>query len=129
MSLIGEASKRSGVGIETIRYYEREGIVPKPGRSPNGRRSYTRDDIANLRFIKRCRELGFALQDARALLLISQGGNVDCGNILEFGLAQLEDVRTKIEELRKLEVALEELTSNCKGGSPQCPMLDQIRSA
>jgi DNA-binding transcriptional MerR regulator len=129
MSLIGEASKRSGVGIETIRYYEREGIVPKPGRSPNGRRKYTRDDIANLRFIKRCRELGFALQDARALLLISQGGNVDCGNVLEFGLSQLEDVRTKIEELRKLEVALEELTSNCRAGSPQCPMLDQIRSA
>jgi DNA-binding transcriptional MerR regulator len=129
MATIGEASRRSGVGIETIRYYEREGIVSKPERTPNGRRRYMRDDIACLRFVKRCRELGFSLPDARALLLISQGGNIDCGNVLEFGLAQLAEVRTKIEELRNLEVALEELTSNCKAGSPECPMLDGIRSA
>lgn len=128
MAAIGEASRRSGVGIETIRYYEREGIVPLPERLQNGRRNYSQEEIANLKFIKRCRDLGFALQDAGTLLSVSHSENVDCGEVLKFGVAQLAAVRSKIAELRNLELALTELTSNCTVGLSQCPMLEQMRS-
>lgn len=128
MTSIGEASRRSGVGIETIRYYEREGVIPKPERAQNGRRIYTADAIADLRFIKRCRELGFSLQVAQRLLEISNGNQINCGEVLEFGATQLSDVRAKIAELQNMETALEELTSNCADGSTRCPMLEALRS-
>ena len=129
MVAIGEAAQRSGVGIETIRYYEREGIVPKPPRAANGRRDYPDALIANLRFIKRCRDLGFPLREAKGLLALSQGDQVNCQDVQNIGHAQLGEVRTKIAELKMLEAALVELTSNCENGSTSCPMLDRLRSA
>ena len=65
MATIGEASRRSGINIETIRYYEREGVVPRPGRSASGRRVYTDDEVAVLAFVKRCRDMGFPLSACR----------------------------------------------------------------
>ncbi len=129
MVAIGEAARRSGVGIETIRYYEREGIVPSPPRASNGRRDYPDALIANLRFIKRCRDLGFPLREAKGLLALSQGDQVNCQDVQNIGHAQLGEVRTKIGELKLLEAALVELTSNCENGSTSCPMLDRLRSA
>ncbi len=67
MVAIGEASRLSGVSIETIRYYEREGIISKAGRTASGRRTYSKAEISELRFIKRCRDLGFSIHDAVAL--------------------------------------------------------------
>jgi MerR family mercuric resistance operon transcriptional regulator len=128
MATIGEASLRSGVGIETIRYYERKGIVPKPGRSGNGRRVYSPSAIANLRFIKRCRDLGFPLHVASRLLVISMGERVNCGEVQNFGQAQLAETRSKIAELESLRTALEELVSNCEEGSTNCPMLEKLWS-
>ncbi|MCV0426062.1 MAG: MerR family transcriptional regulator [Roseibium sp.] len=128
MATIGEASRHSGVGIETIRYYEREGIASKPARAANGRRIYTSQEIGELRFIRRCRELGFPLQDVRRLLAISNGNSVNCGEVMQFGRNQLSEVRAKIAELKNLQDALEELTSNCSIGSTKCPMLETLRS-
>ncbi|UWQ32382.1 MerR family transcriptional regulator [Leisingera sp. M527] len=70
MTAIGEASRQSGVSVETIRYYEREGIVPKPQRAPNNRRLYSARDVGRLRFLKRSRDLGFPLADAKTLLVL-----------------------------------------------------------
>lgn len=128
MFAIGEASKRSGVSVETIRYYEREGIVPKPSRAANGRRVYSDAEIAQLRFFKRCRELGFGILDAKALLTLSEGADADCGKVREVGAAHLASVRRKISELKRLEEALEELVANCKLGSASCPILEKLKA-
>jgi len=128
MFAIGEASRRSGVSVETIRYYEREGIVPKPSRAANGRRVYSGAEIAQLRFIKRCRELGFGIADAKTLLALSEGADSDCGKVHEVGATHLAGVRRKISELERLEAALEELVANCRLGSTSCPMLEKLKA-
>lgn len=127
MIAIGEASRQSGVGIETIRYYEREGIVPKPERAPNNRRIYSVQDVGRLRFLKKCRDLGFPLADSKALLLLSEGGGEDCQSVQELAELHITNIRDKIDELRRLEAALHELTANCASGNVSCPMLARLR--
>ncbi|MEK6215855.1 MAG: MerR family transcriptional regulator [Boseongicola sp.] len=128
MIAIGEASQRSGVGIEAIRYYEREGIVPKPGRAANNRRLYSATDVGRLRFLKKCRDLGFGLADAKTLLGLSENCEADCQSVRKLAEIHTTNVRGKLDELRKLEAALVELTANCATGNVACPMLDQLRS-
>lgn len=128
MVAIGEAAQRSGINIETIRFYEREGVIAHPPRTANGRRVYNEEAIAELTFIRRCRDLGFPLSDVRALLALSRDRAADCDAVREVGMRHLEDVRAKISELHRLEAALEELTANCAADSLCCPMLDDLRS-
>lgn len=128
MIAIGEASRQSGVGIETIRYYEREGILPKPERDANNRRLYTVQDVGRLRFLKRCRDLGFPLADAKTLLDLSEGGGEDCQSVKEMAELHISNVHGKIGELRRLEAALNELTANCDSGNVSCPMLSKLRT-
>lgn len=128
MIAIGEASRKSGVGIETIRYYEREGIVPKPERAANNRRQYTRRDVGRLRFLKQCRDLGFSLSDAKALLDLSDHQNSDCQSAKRIAELHRTSVRKKIEELKLLDAALGELTANCLRGELDCPMLAELRA-
>jgi MerR family mercuric resistance operon transcriptional regulator len=123
---IGEASRQSGVPIETIRYYEREGIVGEAGRTASGRRVYSDDAIAELRFIRRCRDLGFSVRNAMALRDLRLVPSEACGTVEALGAEHLENVRGKIEELRQLEAALAELVTNCGDGQPACPMLDAL---
>ena len=126
MFAIGEASKRSGVSVETIRYYEREGIVPKPGRAANGRRLYSDDEISELAFIKRCRDLGFSLPDVRALRSLSESIDRACAEVAGLGERHLADVRSKIADLRKIETALQELVASCERGEAKCAMLETL---
>lgn len=126
MIAIGQAARQSGVGIETIRYSEREGIVPAADRTASGRRVYSDAAVARLRFIKRCRDLGFSIPDATALLALSQDQGTDCATALAMGERHLENVRQKIAELRYMEQALLDLTANCADGRVYCPMLDQL---
>ncbi len=128
MIAIGEASRQSGVGIETIRYYEREGLVPKPIRAANNRRLYSERDVGRLRFLKKCRDLGFPLADAKVLLSLSESHDADCQSVKTMAEIHTANVRAKIIELRLLEAALSELTVNCAGGSVACPMLDQLQT-
>ncbi len=126
---IGQASEQSGVHIETIRYYEREGIIPPPGRAANGRRLFTPEDIARLRFIQRCRGLGFAIADIRALMSLNAHADAPCGEIGAIGRAQLDKLRARMVEMAKLEAALAELVAQCGEGRVACPMLDQLMQA
>ncbi|MDC0739393.1 MerR family transcriptional regulator [Cognatishimia sp. SS12] len=128
MFAIGEASRQSGVGIETIRYYEREGIVPKPERASNNRRMYSTHDIGRLCFLKKCRDLGFPLADAKTLLGLSEGDSEDCQSVKDLAEHHVLNVREKIRKLRRLEAALTELTANCDSGNVSCPMLSQLRA-
>ena len=125
---ISVAAEQSGVMIETIRYYEREGIVPKPDRTASGRRAYSNDDISRLRFIKRCRDLGFAIPDAKSLLGLADGSQNSCAVAGAIAQNHLNDVRAKIENLQSMEEALIEMTEQCGVGSKKCPVLDRLLS-
>ena len=129
MHPIGQAAAQSGVHIETIRYYEREGIIPPPGRAANGRRLFSNEDIARLRFIRRCRGLGFSIADIRALMGLSSSTGTSCAEIGALGRAQLAKVRARMRELARLEAALAELVAECGAGRTACPMLDRLMRA
>jgi MerR family mercuric resistance operon transcriptional regulator len=120
---IGKASRLSGVSIETIRYYEREGITPKPDRSAAGRRVYEAQTVARLRFVKRCRDLGFSIPDIRILLKLSYSDDETCEEAGIIGANNLSLVRQKITDLKHMETALMQLVSSCRQGRKECPML------
>ena len=126
MHPIGVASAMSGVNIETIRYYEREGVVPWAPRTPTGRRLYGDEDIARLRFVKRCRDLGFSIPDIRTLLDLSAGNDAPCADVKALGERHLRGVRRKLDELGNLERALAELVKRCDAGRIDCPMLKRL---
>lgn len=123
---IGEAAKRSGVGIETIRYYEREGVIPQPERTNSGRRTYAERDIAKLRFVKRCRDLGFPIRDSKSLLALTDGSQSNCSHVGSIAQNHLDDVKAKIKDLRRMESALAHMTKQCSIDNEKCPVLDQL---
>src|SRR3546814_10670552 len=92
---IGDLSGRTGVNIETIRYYERIGIMPEPPRSAGRQRVYDSGHIKRLAFIRRSRELGFSLDEVRALLTLVDGGDYTCGEVHEMTLAHIADIRSE----------------------------------
>ena len=128
MATIGEAARRSGLSIETIRFYERSGVVEKPGRSASNRRNYSPEQIGRLRLIKRLRDLGFGLSDAQHLSVLAADPKGECQSVQRVAVMHMETVRQKIAELQHLEAALVELTENCNAGRVNCPMLAQLRS-
>lgn len=125
--LIGELSTRTGVNIETIRYYERIGLIPAPPRKNGRRRIYDESHVRRLRFVRRSRGLGFALDDIRTLLALADRGEQACSETREMAVRHLADVRGKIASLRKLERALREMTDACRPGrQSSCPILDAL---
>lgn len=126
MFAIGQASQQSGVNIETIRYYEREGVVSKPGRSTAGRRLYSSEEIAKLRFVKRCRDLGFPILIIQTFLSLTAQSDRSCGEVKSLAENHLADVSAKIENLIQLREALLDLSKNCDEGTSACPMLDTL---
>jgi MerR family mercuric resistance operon transcriptional regulator len=123
---IGELSRLSGVNIETIRYYERITMMPPPPRTASGRRIYGSTDLRTLVFIRRSRELGFSLDEIRALLRL--GGperKASCREVREIAAHHLEDIRAKLTDLKKLERLLAKTVARCSGNlAPECPVLD-----
>lgn len=125
---IGQASEESGVGIETIRYYEREGIIPAIDRAENGRRQFDASCISRLKFIKRFRSLGFSIKDIKSLqqLAFTKGNN--CEKAARIGERNLEVVLAKIRELKEIETALEKLVQQCANNPTECPMLSELQT-
>lgn len=124
---IGELSKRADVIIETIRYYEKIGLMPDPPRSSGGFRMYSDTHLQRLAFIRRCRELGFSQPEVRKLLTLVDDHNYTCDEVREMTERQLGSVRSKIRDLQNLEKALSEMVSECKGGDvPDCPIIDTL---
>ena len=123
---IGALSERSGVNIETIRYYERTDLLPAPPRTRGGHRIYNGGSLKRLVFIRRSRELGFALDEIRNLLGLMGGGHT-CREVHAVGLAHLEHIRAKIADLRRMERTLAATAARCEGGdAPECPILDAL---
>ncbi len=126
MLTIGKASEQSGVNIETIRYYEREGVVPKPSRSAGGRRLYSSDNIAKLRFVRRCRDLGFSIPIIQTFLSFTVRRDRSCGEVKIMAENHLAEIDAKIEKLIRLRKALLSLSKNCDDGIASCPMLEAL---
>ena len=126
MHPIGEASRQSGVSIETIRYYERSQLLPLPARSASGRRLYDADGIARLRFVRRCRALGFALADVRDMLGLIAGDVAECGAIHQIASSNLAAVHSRINELTLMAQTLTMMIKDCDSGNEGCPMAKQL---
>lgn len=127
---IGEMSKRTGVNIETIRYYERISLMPKPDRTVGGNRQYNHDQLKRLSFIKTSRELGFSISEIRALLEMVDRKDFTCGEVHGLTIEHLASVREKIKGLRKLEKALVGMAAECSQGDvPDCPILETLFEA
>ncbi len=125
--LSGALAKEAGVNVETIRYYENIELMPEPSRTANGYRVYDETDLKRLSFIRRCRELGFPLDEVRGLLGLVDGGNYTCAEVRDLSIVHLGDVRQKIRDLRKMERTLKEMVSQCDGGLvPECPIVDRL---
>ena len=125
--LIGAFSVRTGCYIETIRYYERIKLLPKPPRTEGGHRFYGREHIKRLVFIRRSRELGFSLDEVRTLLLLVDGKRYTCQEIKTITENHLDEVRKKISDLRRLQTTLGAISSRCTGRKvPNCPIIDAL---
>jgi MerR family mercuric resistance operon transcriptional regulator len=125
----GSLAKETGVNIETIRYYEKIGLMPDPARSSGGHRIYDQSHMKRLSFIRRSRELGFTLQEIRELLELVDGGDYTCAEVRDRTLYHLDDVAMKIRDLRKMQNTLKTMASKCDGGlMPDCPIVDALYS-
>jgi len=125
---IGELAKRGGVGIDTVRYYERSGLLSPHTRLPSGYRRYGHLEVARLRFIRRAQALGFTLSEIRALLQLSAQRNVQ--QVKRSAQAKLDDVERRIAELQRVRTGLADLIAQCPGHgrAEDCPILRALGS-
>lgn len=122
---IGVVARRAGIGIDTIRYYEREGLLPAPRRRASGYRDYDADAIAQLRFIRRAKDLGFSLDEIRELLALSTDRERGVKGVKQRAQVRLDAVEQRIRELRRMQKGLKQLIAACPGHGAleQCPIL------
>jgi len=122
---IGELSRLTGVNIETIRYYEKIKMLPAPPRTESGHRVYGPKETRILAFVRRGRELGFTLDQIRALLNLGEPGKASCAKVREIANNHIDDISSKINDLVKLERLLRKTVAQCSGKKvPDCPVLD-----
>ncbi len=125
---IGEVAERGGVNLQTIRYYEREGLLPEPPRLTSGYRMFPADAVRRVRFIKRAQELGFSLAEIRELLSLREDPGAGAQQMRERAQAKIADIEEKIRSLRAMKDALNQLTEKCSCSGPlrECPILDAL---
>jgi MerR family copper efflux transcriptional regulator len=125
---IGELAQQTGVPIDTVRYYERQGLLPAPARRPSGYRSYQSADVSRLRFVRRAKALGFTLEEIRELLELSGRREDDMGSLKATAQHKLDDVEAKISELTRIRDGLRTLVAACPGHGAlgACPILHAL---
>jgi MerR family transcriptional regulator, mercuric resistance operon regulatory protein len=125
---IGMLAKSTGLTVEGIRFYEKAGILRAPPRTAGRHRLYSRADLRRLSFIRRARELGFSLDEVRALLgLADNASDHNCAEAHRLAKKHLDDVRTKMADLRKMEKALRGMVASCAEGTlPECPLIETL---
>ena len=125
---IGKVAAITGCHIETIRFYEKEALLPHPDRSEGGHRLYSTQLIERLVFIRRSRELGFSMAEIRQLLSLVDGEQVSCQRVQQIADEHLRDVRAKIADLKKMERSLDDLSNQCSGDDvPDCPIIEVLQ--
>jgi len=123
---IGQLAKTADTGVETIRFYERRGLMPDPPRAPSGYRRYPKDAIGRLRFIRRAKRLGFTLEEIGTLLNLQDGG--DRSEVKAVAQAKLAQIEARIDDLRRMRKTLADLEKQCSGhGSVDgCPIIEAL---
>lgn len=126
--LIGKVAGQAGVNVQTLRYYERRGLLEEPERTLSGQRAYPQDAVRRVRFIKRAQELGFSLSEIEELLRLREDTSAACGEVLEATQAKIGDIDRRLRDLRRMKRALVLLASTCtkKGSTRQCPILEAL---
>jgi len=127
---IGQLAKKAEVNIQTVRYYERRGLLPDPPRRESGYRQYSQSDLARLRFIKHGKELGFSLREIIELLSLRVDPNTTCADVKKRAEAKLVDVEDKILALQRIKEALTHLVGLCRrrGPTSECPILEALEA-
>lgn len=124
---IGELSRKTGVNIETIRYFERIGTIASPPRTRGGHRVYCEQHLRTLGFIRRARELGFTPKEVRGIVGLGGPGNACCDEVREIAAHHLEQVRSKMADLAQIERLLASTIERCSGDhAPECAVIDMI---
>ncbi|MDC4207003.1 MAG: Hg(II)-responsive transcriptional regulator (plasmid) [Candidatus Manganitrophus sp.] len=125
---IGQLAKRAGVKIETVRYYERRGLILEPPRRESGYRQYAEDAVARIQFIKRAQELGFSLKEILELLSLRVDRHTTCKDVRQRAEAKISDIEVKIADLKRMKQALVKVTNACSGRGPtsECPILEAM---
>jgi MerR family transcriptional regulator, copper efflux regulator len=127
---IGEVAEQAGVHIETLRYYERRGLVAKPPRTLSNYRRYPRDAVKRVQFIKRAQVLGFSLKDIKELLSLRTAPEASCAEVRAHAAAKIKDINDKIASLTAMKHALSTLVRECSGEGPltECPILESLET-
>jgi len=125
---IGQLAMKADVNLETIRYYERRGLLPEPPRNKSGHRQYSSETVKRTDFIKRCQALGFSLNEIAEILELRVTPNSTCGNMKSRVEGKLSSLDKKIEELNRIRNALDRLRKKCAGKGPigKCPILGEL---
>ena len=124
----GRIAQFAGVSVETVRFYEQEGLLAKPARTPSGYRQYGEDVVARLQFIQRAKEIGFTLNEIKELLSLRVDPDTNCEDVRARAEGKIADIEDKIRTLQRMKKALIRLTQECceKGGGSECPILDAL---
>ncbi|MBI2856857.1 MAG: heavy metal-responsive transcriptional regulator [Chloroflexi bacterium] len=127
---IGEVARRAGVNVQTLRYYERRGLLREPQRRPSGYRSYPPDAVRLVRFVKRAQELGFTLAEIEELITLREDRESSCAEVRAAAVAKVNDIDRKLKALRAMKRALGVLVASCAedGAARSCPILEAIES-
>jgi Cu(I)-responsive transcriptional regulator len=127
---IGKVAKHAGVGIDTVRFYERKGLIAKPPRGASGYRHYPQDAVSRIRFIRRAKELGFSLQEIRDLLALRIDAEVRSGEVKKRAETKIADIEAKIRTLQRIKETLVAITAACDGCGPvsDCPILRALEA-
>jgi MerR family transcriptional regulator, copper efflux regulator len=123
---IGKLARQAGVGVETVRFYERQGLLDAPVRKQSGYRQFTEDVVVRLGFIRRAKELGFTLKEIKELLALRAEDKTTCAQVKERAEMKIADIEERIESLRRMKNALVKVTKQCSGCGPatNCPILE-----
>jgi MerR family transcriptional regulator, mercuric resistance operon regulatory protein len=125
---IGELAARTGLSIETIRYYEKIGLVLRPARTQTARRVYDPSEVRRFAFIRRARELGFSLSQVRGLISLAERRD-NCDDVLALARAHLADIGQRIRDLRRIERTLRKASHGCAPNTAACPIIDEMFGA
>ncbi len=125
---IGRLAQEAGINLETVRYYERQGLMPKPPGSSSGYRLFSADAAQRLRFIRRAQEIGFSLKEIRDLLALRVSPRTTSAEIRKRAEAKISDIEGKIKTLESMRKSLRKLTNSCAGCGPisECPIIESL---
>jgi Hg(II)-responsive transcriptional regulator len=127
---IGDLARQANVHVETLRYYERRGLLPKPNRTISNYRVYSYENLRRVKFIKQAQGLGFSLKEIKKLLALRATPRASCADVRTYAAHKIEDIDARIHSLARMRKALQNLLDECSGKGPatQCPILESLES-